>query len=413
MKTLTIIDTFGFFFRSFYALPPLKNKEGFPTGLLLGFCNLLNSLYKDKKCDYIIFALEGQGKNRRKILDPRYKQNRQEVPKDLLLQLPIAIEWISKMGFVNLSVDGYEADDVIASASVLARQKDLDVRIISHDKDLYQLIDSHTYIYDPIKKIEIREEQCQEKFGVLPCEFIDYQSLVGDSSDNVCGVKGVGAKSAQKLIKHFKNIESLYARSDEIAQVLTPRLQQVIVDSKDEAFLSKALVTLVKDIPLNIDFAQCAMPEQNPLLQIVDALHKYEFNGILTKIQGPKYNSLSTSPNFKNATNPPKHHTESTSFVYEYEMIDSQSMLFALIDSIPKDALVAFDTESDGLDTKEANIVGFSFSFDKTKGYYVPLQHTYLGVQTQLSMQDAKIAIQKLFAHTLIGHNLKFDIALV
>lgn len=413
MKTLTIIDTFGFFFRSFYALPPLKNKEGFPTGLLLGFCNLLNSLYKDKKCDYIIFALEGQGKNRRKILDPRYKQNRQEVPKDLLLQLPVAIEWISKMGFVNLSVDGYEADDVIASVSVLARQKGLDVRIISHDKDLYQLIDSHTYIYDPIKKTEIREEQCQEKFGVLPCEFIDYQSLVGDSSDNVSGVKGIGAKSAQKLIKHFKNIESLYARSDEIAQVLTPRLQQVIIDSKDEAFLSKSLVTLVKDIPLDIDFSRCAMPEQNPLLQIVDALHQYEFNGILTKIQGPKYNSLSTSPNFKNATNPPKHHTESTSFVYEYEMIDSQSMLFALIDSIPKDALVAFDTESDGLDTKEANIVGFSFSFDKMKGYYVPLQHTYLGVQTQLSMQDAKIAIQKLFAHTLIGHNLKFDIALV
>ena len=102
MKTLTIIDTFGFFFRSFYALPPLKNKEGFPTGLLLGFCNLLNNLYKNKSCDYIIFALEGQGKNRRKILDPRYKQNRQEVPKDLLLQLPIAIEWISKMGFVIL-----------------------------------------------------------------------------------------------------------------------------------------------------------------------------------------------------------------------------------------------------------------------------------------------------------------------
>lgn len=414
MKTLTIIDTFGFFFRSFYALPPLKNKEGFPTGLLLGFCNLLNSLYKDKNCDYIIFALEGQGKNRRKILDPRYKQNRQEVPKDLLLQLPIAIEWINKMGFVNLSVDGYEADDVIASVSVLARQKDLDVRIISHDKDLYQLIDSHIYIYDPIKKVEIREEQCQEKFGVLPCEFIDYQSLVGDSSDNISGVKGIGAKSAQKLIKHFKNIESLYARSDEITQVLTPRLQQIILDSKDEAFLSKQLVTLVKDIPLEIDFSQCTMPSQNPLLLIVDALHQYEFNGILTKIQGPKYNSLSTSPHFKNATLSPKHSdAQSTNFVYEYEMLDVESKLFDLIESIPNDALIAFDTESDGLDTKEANIVGFSFSFDKHKGYYVPLQHTYLGVQRQLSMQSAKIAIQKLFTHTLIGHNLKFDIALV
>lgn len=412
MKTLTIIDTFGFFFRSFYALPPLKNKEGFPTGLLLGFCNLLNNLYKDKNCDYILFALEGQGKNRRKILDPRYKQNRQEVPKELLLQLPIAIEWIQKMGFVNLSVDGYEADDVIASVSVLAHKKGLNVRIISHDKDLYQLIDSQTYIYDPIKKIEIHEEQCQEKFGVLPCEFIDYQSLVGDSSDNVAGVKGIGAKSAQKLIKHFQNLESLYQRSDEIAQVLTPRLQKIILDSKDEAFLAKSLVTLVKDIPLEIDFTQCAMPSQNPLLAIVDALHKYEFNGILTKIQGPKYNSLSTAPSFKNAVLS-QQISQSSTFAYEYEMVDSQSTLFALIQSIPKDALIAFDTESDGLDTKEANIVGFSFSIDGHKGYYAPLGHTYLGVQTQIDKQSAKAALESIFSHTLIGHNLKFDIALV
>lgn len=411
MKTITIIDTFGFFFRSFFALPPLKNKKGFPTGLLLGFCNLLNSLYKSGRCDYIIFALEGGGVNRRKILYPRYKQNRQPTPQDLLLQLPIAIKWIEQMGFLNISIEGYEADDIIACVAQKAHTKDLDVCIISHDKDLYQLIDSRTYIYDPIKKIEIRENECEEKFGVLPSEFIDYQSLVGDSSDNVVGVKGIGSKSACKLIKHFGSIESMYARSDEIGKVLTPRLTKIILDSKEDAFLSKQLVTLVKDIDINVDFSACAMPKENPLLRIVDELHKYDFNGILTKIQGPKFHYFTPKKSLDKALKETEELRKN--FVYEWEVVSSQERLFTLLDSLQEGQLLGFDTESDGLDTKEAHIVGFSFCMDSQKGYYVPIGHTYLSVGPQISRKVAKEAIQKIFTHTIIGHNLKFDISLI
>ncbi len=201
MNTLSVIDTFGFFFRSFYALPPLKNSQGFPTGLLVGFCNLLQSLYKDPSCTHIVFALEGGGKNKRRDIYSEYKANRQSPPEELRLQLPIAIKWIEKMGFLNISIEGYEADDVIASINKVANAQNIAVRIISHDKDLYQLIDENTYIYDPIGKKDIRQTQCLQKYGVYPKNFIDYQSLVGDSSDNVMGVKGIGAKSAQKLIQ--------------------------------------------------------------------------------------------------------------------------------------------------------------------------------------------------------------------
>ncbi|MCI6217627.1 MAG: DNA polymerase I [Helicobacter sp.] len=411
MKTITVVDTFGFFFRSFFALPPLKNKKGFPTGLLLGFCNLLNSLYKSGNCDYIIFALEGGGINRRKLLDPRYKQNRQEAPKDLLLQLPIAVEWIKKMGFINLSIEGYEADDIIASVSTLAHKKNLDVYIISHDKDLYQLIDSQTFIYDPIKKINIREAQCQEKFGVFPNEFIDYQSLVGDSSDNVMGIKGIGPKTACKLIKYFGDLDSMYARSDELENVISPRLSKIVRDCKEDALLSRKLITLVKDIPIDIDFSTCAMPEENPLLKIVDELHEYDFNGILTKIQGPKYQDFISKKSAIRVQQETQKLREN--FIYEWEIIDSQEKLFGILNTLKEGQVLGFDTESSGLDTKEAYIVGFSFCLDSKKGYYVPIGHTYLGVGAQISKQEAKIALQKIFSYKLVGHNLKFDISLI
>jgi DNA polymerase-1 len=135
-KTVTVIDTFGFFFRSFYALPPLSNKEGFPTGLLTGFTNFIATLQKEHRSDYIIFALDTKGPTFRNEIDPNYKANRTPPPEELSKQLPIAIEWIEKMGFQTLSQVGYEADDMIASVAKLAASKGMKVRIVSHDKDL-------------------------------------------------------------------------------------------------------------------------------------------------------------------------------------------------------------------------------------------------------------------------------------
>ncbi|MDX1295998.1 MAG: DNA polymerase I, partial [Sulfurimonadaceae bacterium] len=140
-KTITVIDTFGFFFRSFYALPPLSNKKGFPTGLLTGFVNFVSTLHKEHASDYIVFALDSKGPSFRNEIDPEYKAHRPAPPEDLVLQLPIAIEWIEKMGFKTLAQIGYEADDMIASVAKAAVAQGIKVRVVSHDKDLYQLID--------------------------------------------------------------------------------------------------------------------------------------------------------------------------------------------------------------------------------------------------------------------------------
>jgi len=152
-KTITIIDTFGFLFRSYFALPPLKSKSGFPTGLLTGFMNFVLNIGKDFQTDYIVFALDSPGNTFRNELYSEYKAHRQEVPQDLLTQLPIAISWIEKMGFKTASKVGFEADDIVASIAHDARQRGLKVRIVSHDKDLYQLIDDDKiFLFDPIKK---------------------------------------------------------------------------------------------------------------------------------------------------------------------------------------------------------------------------------------------------------------------
>lgn len=154
-KTITIIDTFGFLFRSYFALPPLKSRDGFPTGLLTGFINFISNIGKDFETDYIVFALDAKGETFRNKLYSQYKAQRPEAPEDLLTQLPIAISWIEKMGFKTAIRTGYEADDMVASIANDAKQKGLEVRIVSHDKDLYQLIDdaNSVYLFDPTKKL--------------------------------------------------------------------------------------------------------------------------------------------------------------------------------------------------------------------------------------------------------------------
>ncbi len=427
MQTLSIIDTFGYFFRNFYALPKLTSKDGFPTGVLLGFVNLINQLYEDKST-HLIFALEGQGEKWRKSFYPEYKANRKEADKDLIAQIEVAIDWIAKMNLSYIAIDGFEADDAIATLSRLAKDSHLGVRIVSVDKDLYQLIDSNTHIFDPTKKREIREAECFEKFGVYPRQFVDYQSLVGDSSDNIAGVSGIGAKGAQSLIAEFGSLDNLYANLPKVA----PKMASKISAGKDSAYLSQKLVRLRDDLLQNFAFDSCLKPTQNPLFLIESELEKYNIN-ILNKLRSKPSSATKMTQNFaadskqksfKNFGDSYQAHSESSSdsapnsyesrlkLAQKISILDS-SELFRIIDSIPKDALVAFDTETDALDSNSANIVGFSFAWELSRGFYVPLRHSYLGAPSQVSHNDAKTALQKLFTREIIAHNAKFDIKII
>lgn len=409
--TVTIIDTFGFFFRSFYALPPLKNKQGFPTGLLTGFINFIASLHKDHSSDYLIFALDAKGPSFRAEIDPNYKANRSPAPEELTVQLPIAIEWIEKMGYKSLSMSGYEADDMIASVVRAAREHGFLVRVVSHDKDLYQLIDDdRVVLVDAISKKVMNERHCEEKYGVHPRQFIDYQSLIGDTADNVPGVKGIGKVTAQKLLSQFGTLDTLYEQIEEVTPV---RIKGLLETYRDDAFRSRELVRLKNDLFENLDFSQFAMHFENPFLPIYDDLVHYEMNAVLRTIKAKALfeESQSSSVHTKSEkapTAPMCQNTEGCSV-----LLDTDEALMRVIQALPRDAMVAFDTETTGLDPTKDHLVGFSFSNDGKTGYYVPMMHSYLGVGDQVSVETAKQAIKAIFERRVIGHNIKFDLHFV
>jgi len=388
--TLTIIDTFGFLFRNFYALPPLKSKKGFPTGMITGFLNFIASLGRDFETDYIVFTVDSKEKETfRKEIFQDYKANRPEAPEDLKAQLPVAIDLIKKMGFKMIEMPGFESDDIIASLAKLAAKKGIKVKIVSHDKDMYQLIDDDKIVlFDPIKKVEINEAKCIEKFGVHPRDFINFQALVGDSSDNIPGVKGVGVKTAAKLINQYHTLENLYDHIDEIKGALKKKL----LEGKENAFLSRKLVTLKTDLFDDINLEEFKYPEVNPILKVANELIDLDITSILERVKKEGLYVKTKMPD--------------NQVKFDAVLIENEKELFEIIDGI-KDFPVAFDTETDGLENP--NLVGFSFAYEKTKAYYVPVNHFYLGVTEQIPQDKALEAIQKIINKKVIGHNLKFD----
>ena len=400
-KTITIIDTFGFLFRSYFALPPLKSKEGFPTGLLTGFMNFVSNIGKDFQTDYIVFALDAKGDTFRKEIYENYKAHRPDVPEDLLKQLPIAISWIEQMGFKTAIRTGFEADDIVASIAHDARLKGLEVRIVSHDKDLYQLIDDGVvYLFDPIKKDVINEKKCIEKYGIKPSQFTDYQSLLGDTADNIPGVKGVGAKTAEALIKEFETLDNIYANIEKIEK---KRTKELLLEGKEMAYISKKLVTLSKDCHCIDNLDEFVLPSENPILKIADTLLQYDMSKIIEKVNrsGMAYKTEVPKEIVKNEDK------------YEYILLDNENSLSLVINSIPRDAILSFDTETTDVDVTVAKIVGFSFSYEENRAYYVPIAHSYLGVGNQISKEFAKQAILQLNKHKLVLQNFKFDFQVV
>ncbi|MCB4744227.1 MAG: DNA polymerase I [Sulfurovum sp.] len=405
MKTITIIDTFGFFFRAYYALPPLRNSEGFPTGLLTGFINLVDSLHRNHATDYLVFALDSKGPTFRNEIYPAYKANRESPPQELIEQLPIAIEWIEKMGFANLSEEGFEADDIITTVTKFAREQNMKVTIVSHDKDLYQLIDdTQVVMYNPIDQKEVDEEACVKKFGVSPEDFINFQAIVGDSSDNVPGVKGIGVKGAAKLINEYHTLEAIYA---DIENAGTPRIQQLLLESKESAFLSRKLVQMRDDVYDFLDLSQFVFEKKNYLSCLCDEFEKYEMRQAIKKAE-PKRSEVGYIDAIKATPKPQK-----ASIHFKAVTLNTREKLFEVIETFNKETLVAFDTETTGLDTKTASMVGFSFCSAENRAYYVPVGHSYLGVETQVSEEDAVEALRKLMQCRVIGQNLKFDLSLL
>ncbi|MDD2905786.1 MAG: DNA polymerase I [Sulfurimonas sp.] len=408
-KTVTIIDTFGFFFRSFYALPQhLKNKEGFPTGLLTGFTNFISTLQKQHDSDYLVFAIDSKGPTFRNEIDTNYKANRQAPPPELTMQLPIAIEWIDKMGYKTLGKSGFEADDIIATVVKFAKQEGYNVRVVSHDKDLYQLIDDGKIVLvDAIKRKTVDEEACFEKYGVTPKQFIDYQSILGDSADNVPGVKGIGKVGAEKLLQEFGSLDNIYAN----IQLIKGANQKKLIECKEQAYMSKELVSLRDDVLESFDFEAYRMDIDHPFLNIYDELVKYEQNAILRMLHAKNMVSEQTQQDALEKIE--EEVQENKKIDFKATLITDEKELMRVLSVLDETTVVAFDTETTGLDYERDSLVGFSFSFNDEEAFYVPFGHFYLGVPEQISHAAAKNAIKTIFKSLVVGHNIKFDLHFV
>ncbi|EKI8257983.1 DNA polymerase I, partial [Campylobacter jejuni] len=380
------------FFRLYYALKGFKNSQGQASGMISGFANFIYSLKNEYKSDYIVFALDSKGKTFRSEIDPNYKQNRTPPPPELLEQIPICIKMIEKMGFISVSREGYEADDIIASFVKTCEDRDIFVRIITQDKDLYQLIkDGKTSIYSPISKNDYDEAACLEKYGVKPNQIRDFLALCGDSSDNIPGVKGIGAKGAKTLLDEFGSIEGIY---ENLTLVRNERSRNLLLEGKENAFLSKKLASLYDNLEVQNLIEKATYPDEEPLLKILEILEHYELNTLLKKLR-------------QNPDNKDKN------LGFKATLVQDENKLFEILNTLDKESIIAFDTETTGLDTKEAKIVGFSFCMNENEAFYVPLTHNYLGVGEQISLQSAKKAIEVIFNHFVIGHNLKYDFKII
>lgn len=388
VKTLTIIDTFGFFFRLYYAMSSLKTNDGKPSGMIHGFANFIANLKQDFNSDYIVFALDSGSKTFRNDIDPNYKANRSEVPKELKEQLPICIDMIEKMGLCSLRVDGYEADDIIASFIKNNPQNDLFIKVVTHDKDLYQLISDRVNIYSPAKKELYDRDGCYEKYGVYPEQVRDFLALTGDSADNIPGVKGIGDKGAKKLLDEFGSIENLY---ENLNQVRNERTKNLLFDGKDSALISKKLATLYDGLQTP-DLSSAKFPDYNPLIKIQDILKEYSLNRLLATL---------------------KLEDRQKDLSFEPILITDDRELEEILSDISSDTLIAFDTETTSVEAKEAKIVGFSFCFNEQKSYYVPINHSYLGVPKMISQKAALWSIERIYSAFVIGHNLKYDFKVI
>ncbi|GAA8567028.1 DNA polymerase I [Helicobacter pylori] len=388
--TLALIDTFAYLFRSYYMSAknkPLTNDKGFPTGLLTGLVGMVKKFYKDKKnMPFIVFALESQAKTKRAEKLGEYKQNRKDAPKEMLLQIPIALEWLQKMGFTCVEISGFEADDVIASLATLSPYK---TRIYSKDKDFNQLLSDKIALFDG--KTEFLAKDCVKKYGILPSQFTDYQGIVGDSSDNYKGVKGIGSKNAKELLQRLGSLEKIYENLDLAKNLLSPKMYQALIQDKESAFLSKELATLERGCIQEFDFLSCAFPSENPLLKIKDELKEYGFISTLRDLENsPTPLILENAPTSDNA---PK-----------------KSRMIVLENTAPLSAFLERLKNSNArifvrlvLD-KEKKVLALAFLL-QDQGYFLPLEEALF---SPFSLEFLQNAFSQMLQHaSIIGHDLK------
>ncbi len=280
-KKIALIDGYGFVFRAYHSLPPLTRQDGTPVGAVYGFTNMLIRLLAGLDVSHVAVVFDSGSKTFRNEIFPDYKANRPPCPEDLKPQFPIVRQAAESLSLPILEKVGFEADDVIATITKKAVEKGYEVLVVSSDKDLMQLVSSHVFMYDAMKNKFIGRDEVREKFAVEPEQVVDVLALMGDSSDNVSGVKGIGPKTAAELISEYGNLEELLKNLDSIKQA---KRQQLLIDGKESAILSKKLVALAYDVDLEVEIDDLEIRQFDPH-KLISFLEQQGFNSLISRVR--------------------------------------------------------------------------------------------------------------------------------
>lgn len=437
-----LIDGSGYIFRAFYALPPISRSDGLPVGAVYGFSNMILKLLAERegKGETIAVVFDAARKNFRNDIYPEYKSNRLETPPELVPQFAYIRKAVEAFNLPSVEQIGYEADDLLATYAAEAAAHGDETLIYSSDKDLMQLLGPHVYLYDPLKQRQVTKETVFEKFGVAPDRVVDIQALVGDTSDNIPGVKGIGPKTAAELIEKYGSLERLLAGAKNIPQ---DKRREMIQSGAEMARISYRLATLKRDVPLATPLVDIKSAPFDAA-RAVKFLEEMEFKSLLSKARelasgnargsagsgrdagydgpGGARSAPAVEETFATtATRPVKNKVEK-----KYELVRDLPALGKWIAACERAGRFAVDTETTGLDSLAAGIVGVSLATDEGLACYIPLAHrkkVFGGsdlfgeneeqlLENQIPVDDALMALKPLLENpniAKIGHNIKYD----
>ena len=421
---LHLIDGSGFIFRAYHALPPLTRKsDGLPVGAVSGFCNMLFKIIEDQKGSnaptHLVVVFDAKGKTFRSDIYPEYKMNRPPAPEDLVPQFPLTRDATRAFGLACIEQEGFEADDIIATLAIKARDAGGHVTIVSSDKDMMQLVGNGVEMFDAMKNKRIGIEQVEEKFGVGPNRVIDVQSLAGDSVDNVPGAPGIGVKTAALLINEYGDLDSLLERASEIKQ---PKRRETLIENADQIRTSRELVTLKTDMEMDCLLEDFEVQAPDPEV-VLKFLSEMEFRTMSARIanklgvNAPEIILVDKNINENQIID--AEYIPITSD--KYELINDINGLNRWIEKIYQRGYVAVDTETTGLNDMIVDLVGICLSVEVGEACYIPLGHTngeddlFGGAalcEGQIKLEEALTILRPVLEDSSIlkiGQNIKYD----
>jgi len=404
-----LIDGSGFIFRAFHALPPMTRPDGTPVNAVYGFTTMLMKLIDETDADHIAVVFDTARRTFRNDIYTDYKANRPPPPEELIPQFALVREATQALGVASVEMEGFEADDLIATYTRQAREAGADVTIVSSDKDLMQLVGDGVTMLDAMKNREIGAAEVVEKFGVGPDKVIEVQALAGDSSDNVPGVPGIGVKTAAQLITEYGDVDTLLARAGEIKQ---PKRREALIENAEDARISRQLVTLRDDVPAPMPLEAFAVtqPDDKVLLAF---LKQQAFKSLLARIES------------RSDVTPA---ADAEAEAHGYELVQDAAALSRWVDEAMALGVVAVDTETTSLDAMRADLVGVSLATAPGRACYIPVGHRGTQGQGSLGLDgsagdagdapdqiplDAALAVLKPLledpAVLKVGQNIKYD----